>query len=208
MSKPYRPKHEIECPVGATPKETAQEYGRLITRPEVHAYRVIKSAEEPGLAGQIDTPGLIAALKEQVADVNAGDLRHAEGMLIAQATSLQTLFSRLTERAMAQEYLMNMEPLMKLALRCQNQSRQTLETLAALKQPQVVVAQQANIGTNVQVNNAPKEQCAGKNEIEHNQLINQGHGTTMDSIRAAAAGGIDPAMEAVGTIDRTAHSYG
>jgi hypothetical protein len=201
----YQPKREMECPTGASPSETAKEYGRLITRPELHAFRVIKAAEEPGLAKQIDTPGLMAALKEQIQAVNTGDLRHAEGMLIGQATSLQTLFSRLTERAMAQEYLMSMEPLLKLALRCQNQSRQTLETLATIRNPTMVVAQQANIGKNVQVNNGPDAPRAVKNKNQRNQLINQGHGKTLDSSGAAATSGTDPAMETVGAVDGTAH---
>ena len=76
MAKQYQPKSAVECRVGTTPEETAHEYGRLITKPEVHAFRVIKTAEEPGLANQIDTPGLMAALKEQILSVNAGDPYH------------------------------------------------------------------------------------------------------------------------------------
>lgn len=200
MPKPYLPKREIECPVGDSPEETARQYGRLITKPELHAFRVIKSAEEPELASRIDTPGLMAALKEQIQSVNAGDLRHAEAMLISQATALETLFSRLTERAMAQEYLQTMEPLLKLALRCQNQSRQTLETLASVRNPPLVVARQANIGANVQVNNGTGAPCAGKNENEQTQLLSEGHGTTMDSSGATAPSGIDPTVEALGKV--------
>lgn len=208
MPKPYLPKREIECPLGDSPQETARQYGRLITKPELHSFRVIKSAEEPGLASQIDTPGLMAALKEQIQAVNTGDLRHAEAMLISQATALQTLFSRLTERAMAQDFLQTMEPLLKLALRCQNQSRQTLETLATVRNPPLVLAKQANFGANVQVNNGTGAPCAGKNENERNQLISEDYGTTMDSSGATAPIGIDPAMETVGALDRTAHGDG
>lgn len=208
MAKQYKPKPEVECPAGDTSEETGRAYGRLITKPEVHAFRVIKSAEEPGLASQIDTPGLMAALKEQILAVNAGDLRHAEAMLIGQATSLQTLFSRLTERAMAQEYLHSMEAILKLALRCQNQARQTLETLATVRNPPLVVAKQANIGANVLVNNGRDAPLAVKNENPQTQLLREGHGTTMDSIGATAPIGIDPAVETVAALDRTAHGGG
>jgi hypothetical protein len=46
---------------------------------------------------------------------------------------------------------------MRLALRAQGQCRATLETLAAIKNPPVVFARQANInnGGQQQVNNAP-----------------------------------------------------
>ena len=208
MAKPYKPKRAVECPVGTTPEETAREYGRLITKPEIHGFRVIKAAEEPGLASQIDTPGLISALQEQIQAVNSGDLKHAEAMLIMQATSLQTLYSRLAERAMAQDSLLAMEPLLKLALRCQNQSRQTLETLATVRNPPLVVARQANIATNLQVNNGGNDPRAGKNENPQTQLLREGHGTTVDSSGAATPIGIDPAMETVGALHRTAHGDG
>lgn len=208
MTRSYQPKSAVECPIGATPEETARQYGRLITKPEIHGFRVIKAAEEPGLASQIDTPGLISALQEQILAVNSGDLKHAEAMLITQATSLQTLYSRLAERAMAQDSLLAMEPLLKLALRCQNQSRQTLETLAAVRNPPLVVARQANIATNLQVNNGGFASRAGENENPQTQLLSEGHGTRMDSSGAAAPIGIDPALEAVGALNRTAHGRG
>jgi hypothetical protein len=80
----------------------------------------------------------------------------------------------------------------------------TLETLSAIKNPPVVYAKQANFAAgHQQVINGARE-----NEIPRNQLYKNDHGTTVDGIGAAATGGIDPAMEAVEKIDRTAHSYG
>jgi hypothetical protein len=105
---------------------------------------------------------------------------------------------------MKQEYLVNMDSVLKLAFRAQNQCRMTLETLSAIKNPPVVYAKQANFAAgHQQVINGARE-----NEIPRNQLYTNDHGTTLDSSGAATAVGIDPAMEAVGTIDRTAHSYG
>lgn len=56
-------------------------------------------------------------------------------------------------------------------LRAQNQSRATLETLSAVKNPSVVVAKQANITTDPQqVNNVLVTPCAGETAIRPNQL--------------------------------------
>ena len=62
----------------------------------------------------------------------------------------------LARRAVNQEYLKQYETYLRLALKAQNQSRMTLETLATLKNPPVVFAKQANINQgngNQQVNN-------------------------------------------------------
>ena len=94
----------MPCVAGHTEDETGLNFGRLVTSPELAAYRVITTAEEENIANQIDTPGLVAVLREQFASVNRNDLSHAEAMLIGQATALQTLFSRLASKAMAQPY--------------------------------------------------------------------------------------------------------
>jgi len=68
---------------------------------------------------------------------------------------LQSLFAGLTERAMNQNPLPNLESFMRLAFKAQNQYRATLEMLAGIKNPPVVIARQANINQgsgNQQVN--------------------------------------------------------
>ena len=75
-------------------------------------------------------------------------------MLIGQATALETLFSCLAARAMTCDQIPGFEMNMRMALRAQNQCRATLETLAAIKNPPVVFAKQANIAHgHQQVNN-------------------------------------------------------
>ncbi len=84
---------------------------------------------------------------------------------------------------------------MRLTLKAQNQYRMTLETLAAIKNPPVVFARQANINQgngNPQLNNgrpAPDNlnktrphTHAGKNENQQNELLEVEYGSeTLDT---------------------------
>ncbi len=85
--------------------------------------------------------------------MQGGNLAHAEAMLINQATALQSLFARLVKRRMVQDHMPNLEGFLRLALRAQAQCTRTLETLAAVKNPPVIFAKQANIAQQQQVNN-------------------------------------------------------
>ena len=81
-------------------------------------------------------------------------LRQVEEMLLAQADALNAMFTALARKATEQEYMKPMETYTRLALKAQSQCRATLETLAEIKQPRhVVIAQQANLAHQQQVNN-------------------------------------------------------
>lgn len=95
-------------------------------------------------------------LNRQVMAAERGDRTKAESLLQCQAITLNAIFAEMARRA-----ALNMnsnipatEAYMRMALRAQNQSRATLETLSAIKNPSLVVAKQANITTGPQqVNN-------------------------------------------------------
>lgn len=95
---------------------------------------------------------------------------------------------------------------MKLALRAQNQSRATLETLGNIKQPRAVFVKQANIAHgHQQVNNA--HACENiKTQKEQNELLEVTEYERMDTRTQSQAGGNDSSMEAVGTKHRRANS--
>jgi hypothetical protein len=93
---------------------------------------------------------------------------------------------------------------MRLALRAQNQCRATLETLAAIKNPPVVFAKQANIANGPQqVNNgvgtAPRTQG---NEILQTQQSEAAHELLPHTRAPSLEGAANPALEAVGEVDR------
>lgn len=108
--------------------------------------------------GDVSLTELVASLRDQGEAVNRGDLAAAERMLSAQVVALNAVFAEMARRAALNmgEHLGATESYMRLALKAQSQSRATVETLAAIKNPPVVFARQANInnGGQQQVNNA------------------------------------------------------
>ncbi|MEZ5816759.1 MAG: hypothetical protein R3D44_06730, partial [Hyphomicrobiaceae bacterium] len=125
------------------------------------------------VAGQRAVEGLqenLAELNRQISAITGGDLTGAERMLVAQANTLDAIFNDLARRAAANagQYLEAMEIYMRQALRAQSQCRATLETLAAIKNPPVVIARQANVTTGPQqVNNGVSAPRAEEFEIRH-----------------------------------------
>lgn len=195
------PRTTVPCLAGHTDDEAGKNFGRVVTSPEMAAYRIIKAAEQESIASQIDVPGLMAVLRQQASAVNDNDLSYAEAMLMGQATALQTLFARLAERGIQQTRVDLMEPLMRMALRAQNQCRMTLETLSTIKNPPMVYAKQANITSGPQqVNNGVAAPRARGTEIQPTQLSEGDHELLPDSGTSGTAGGIDPALETVGAV--------
>jgi hypothetical protein len=194
----------LTCELHDNPDVTRRRYAEGITGPEVALYRVIEAVEPKNLTERLDGPSLMQLVRDQVAAVQAGDLGSAEAALVVQSSALQTIFVRLTERAMAQDHLPNLEVMLKLALRAQSQSRATLETLAAIKNPPVVIARQANVTTGPQqVNNgvtAPAR--ARKKRRPPNELLEDKDGKRLDTRATSATGRADQAMAPLGGIDR------
>jgi hypothetical protein len=182
-----------------------QETARELLRPSTLAANTIGSL---GLTGdQTDVPSLMRVLREQNERVTKGDLSRAEAMLMSQAATLDALFCSLTRRAVVQEMLHPYEVHFRLALRAQAQCRATLETLAAIKNPPVLIAKQANIAHGPQqVNNGPlptdEPSRAREAENAQNRLLEKQNGERLDTFTACAAIGADPAMATLGEGDR------
>lgn len=75
--------------------------------------------------------------------------------LKSQSKTLDTIFNRLISKAMGSDQLDVQEAYLKLALKAQNQSRTTFQTISDIRQPKIAnVVKQANIaGGHQQVNN-------------------------------------------------------
>jgi len=159
--------------------------------------------------GEQDALGLAAALQEQLAAVAKGDLANAEAMLFTQAHILDQLFNNLLGNAVTPGSAPHMEMCLKLALKCQTQSRATLETLSAIKNPPVVYAKQANFAAGHQQinNNAPVR--GGKKS--HNEILESIHGERrerLDERETIEASGSDTAMAALGEHHRPENQGG
>ena len=117
---------------------------KLATHPSVNAAMVIK--EFGKRFGYLNAGELAVQLKDRMNDVSNNDLRSCVEMLYCQAPALQAIFVASAHRAaLSEEWFPNYEAHMRIAMRAQSQCRQTLETLAQIKNPHVVFARQANI---------------------------------------------------------------
>jgi hypothetical protein len=182
-----------------------QNFAQALTSPELAAHRVIHAADQLSENPHyVDLATMLGTLREQARAANEGDFKHAEAMLMNQATALQSLFARLTERAMGAEYLSHFQAYMRLGLRAQSQCRATLEALSEVKNPLVVYARQANVTTGPQqVNNGIPAPPRGREiQTERDQLSGASHELLPHSRASGDESRIDPALEALGEIHR------
>lgn len=166
-------------------------------------------------SGRIELAQLVDALRDQVdAVAKSNDLKRAEGILIAQAHTLDAIFNDLAQRAtmyvdgdirVAESYL-------RLALKAQSQCRATLESLSEIKNPRTLAfVQQANIANGPQqVNNtgAAETSRARNPGNQPNKVLEHQYGKRVDFGTTGATGGVDSTMEAVAAIHRPKNGAG
>ena len=198
------PRKAIPCHSGPSDDEKGRAYANLINSPELAAHRIVSMMQPKNLADEIDVPGMLETLRDQASAVQRGDLAHAEAMLINQASALQALFVRLSERAMEQGHMPNLEGFMRMALRAQSQCRATLETLATIKNPPIVYARQANVTTGPQqVNNGiPTPTRAREIKTEQSQLSGGTHELHPYTGTPGLKSRINQEVEALGEVHR------
>lgn len=181
-------------------------------RPTVQAAATIHEINRPTF-GETDLGELVNTLSEHaLAVTERGSMARPEVMLMTQATTLDAVFNTLARRATANmgEHLGAADTYWRLAFRAQAQCRATLEALAEIKNPRpVLIAKQANIAQQQQVNNhpAPAAPHAGTTETLQNGLFGGApHGIELDTRAQGAAGGADRHLEAVGAVHGAAHA--
>jgi hypothetical protein len=164
-------------------------------------------------SGDVSLGDAIAVTREKVHKVQSGDMSAVEATLLAQAETLDAIFTGLAIRArknIGGGHMGAGETYLRLALKAQSQCRTTLETLAEVKNPsRPTFVKQQNIAQNQQVNNGtPVDSWSStparaheKNITPSNELIEASHGERLDFGATAAAGGTDSDMAAVGTVN-------
>lgn len=151
--------------------------------------------------GAIDLTEALTVMKEKFKRINAGDLTELESTLAAQVISLNTIFTVLAKRATTCEYLNQVETNLRLALKAQAQCARTVEVLAAMKNPPIVFAKQANIAQgHQQINNGDQSIAhAGKTKNPSNELLNEADNATLDTRGTITASGANQELAAVKT---------
>lgn len=222
-----------KTPVPAPVVEDSKNVLQITERPGVSKNRQLADVATDGVATNAMTARtflgttqphlciteMVASVKDHGLRVNSNDLAAAEQMLTAQSIALNAIFAEMARRSALNmgEYLDASERYMRLALKAQGQCRATIEALAAIKNPPVVFAKQANIANGPQqVNNgvasAPanraankQEQAApahGENGKPANELLEMTDGERLDAAAQGAAGSANPWLATVGAIDR------
>ena len=124
-------------------------------------------------------------------------------MLTSQAHTLDAIFNKMSVLSAVNlsKSLDIAERLMRLGLKAQSQARATLEALAQIKNPPVVIARQANVTTGPQQNNFGVPSRAGT-EIKQPQLSEAFSELRQNSGAPGIESRANPPLEAVGEIDR------
>lgn len=156
--------------------------------------------------GVVSLTDMVASLRDDGEAVNRGDLSNAERVLNAQALTLNAMFAELARRAAINmgEHLGAAETYMHLALKAQSQSRATFETLAAIKNPPVVFARQANInnGGQQQVINETAPRTL-ETQTAPNKLSGELNELRQNTRAPQATSRAHPHLESVGKVNRT-----
>lgn len=133
-----------------------------------------------------EVTAVAAALSKQVDKMLEGDTRRIEDTLMTQAQTLNALFHQMTRQMASSELLVHMQAYADIALKAQNQCRQTLAVLAELKSPRrTTVIKQQNNAITQQVNNSTSAENVTENKIPANELLSlEKKDETMDFRRA------------------------
>lgn len=231
MREPMRPKRKTES-APATEQTPKSRHLKIIAKAGVSEDRLMADLVSEGEVtnastalryayadhGELSLTDMVKALHTHGEAINRGDLSAAERMLNSQAVALNAIFGELARRAALNmgTHLGATESYLRLALKAQSQSRATVEALAAIKNPPVVFARQANInnGGQQQVNNGgsavSEEGRAGAGaqaanpQAAQTELLEGSDGQGLDTGTTRTPSGADSHMEAVGAVHRPA----
>lgn len=190
------------------PRVTAAHLGKVMASPITSALRVAVQAQRGVNFGpdskQPDWGTFTGELRASVEKLRANDFSHVEEILMCQAEALQTIFTRLAERALGSTEIPTIDLFFRYGLRAQAQCRATLETLANIKNPPAIFARQANVTSGPQqINNGVAPARARESHTAPNELSGERHELRQDTRAPALASRADSPMAALGTLDGT-----
>ncbi|MGB0847633.1 MAG: hypothetical protein ACPGSM_12955 [Thiolinea sp.] len=162
-------------------------------------YSTLKSNAETAEAfiddGNVDAGDITRSISDDLLGIEEGDLTSLERRLAAQSVTLDAIFTRLATQAASALDFGGMEAAergLKMALKAQQQSANTMKVLIDAKQPKAVFARQANIAQSQLIHsgdqpeaiharthgkkNLPQQNRA--NELEHLEAT---HHATLDT---------------------------
>jgi hypothetical protein len=157
---------------------------------------------------KLDLVTLVKNLNEKVDRVIDGDLRSVEGMLMAQAHTLNVIFNNMMIKTAKTSFVAQVQVLSEIALKAQNQCRQTLSVLAELKNPKrTMFVKQQNLAINQQVNNKDPSTISKNSENLANELLIEAKQyEALELGKPTETVTVNTQMEAMAAIDRSENS--
>ena len=206
-----------------TPEEAkvrSTRLARMTASGQLGAIQLMHIYGAPMATESLPVGDLSAALSDMVAQIEKGNMASVERLLLTQAVALNTMFAELARRASKNmgEHLGATDTYLRLAMKAQSQSANTLRILGEIKNPKAPVAfvKQANITSgNQQVNNGPVMQCTAptatsthahtrteEKPVTTNELLDHQHGERLDTGASAEAGRGNQTLATVGAVYR------
>lgn len=186
---------------GQTIEQVATKY---MLEPKTLGAMVI-DANTSSVSDQMDVEFARDVIGQGIEEIKKGDLSNLEAMLYSQAVALNMMFTSLSRRASIQKDFDIKSSITSLALKSQNQSRNTIQTLINLKQPNqtAFIKQQTNVaGGHQQINNGVIPSSPEKLLNEPIELLEVKHGKRLDRGAKATAKRVDSELEALGEVHR------
>ena len=99
------------------PEQTPEALARaaMVLRPSANAAAVVHEYSKP--FGEQDMGALVEELAASIEQVQGGNMKRCEAMLMGQAHALQSIFMNFSRRALAQEYQKNLESFFRMAMK-------------------------------------------------------------------------------------------
>jgi len=154
---------------------------------------------------QVDMEFARKVIGQGIEELKKGNLDKLEEMLYSQAVALNMMFASLSMKASIQTNVDVRQTLTNLCLKSQNQSRNTIQTLINLKQPNQTsfIKQQTNVaGGHQQINNGVIPSSPENFANVTNELLEVNHGKWLDTGTKATAKRFDTELEALGEVHR------
>lgn len=143
----------LKNPATPIPSEK-QELASFALDPLNHAALSLEQCSGLAVHKELGFAALAERLSEVTRDIRAGDSQHIKEMLLGQSVVLDAIFTNLLRRGLETSFGGIKEPMLRLALQAQKQSRQTLAVLAEMHKSKAAVVVQNNHAVNQQVNNS------------------------------------------------------
>lgn len=121
--------------------------GTLSVRPEMRHSIAAFGYTAPIMGDEAQWSDLTTAYQEQLKAAEKGEVGQVSRMLMAQALTLDSIFTRMAERAAANmgQHSEAVKHYTNMALRAQANSRATLEALARIHQPREQIVKHVNV---------------------------------------------------------------